>query len=120
MYTIYDALTGKITGVMVGVSRDLAEAYGCLYGGVVDDERHYIRNNDLVSRPTMAPIVEALGPNFIISNLPPNATIIVEDQQYKIFDGKAEMTFSMPGTYRCLVQCFPYQDQEVILENPAP
>jgi len=71
----------------------------------VDDTKFYIVNDSVTPRPTFSESISGT----VISNLPIPTTVRTNGSSYTIDDGSAELSFSLPGTYRVYLSSFPYQ-----------
>jgi len=77
--------------------------------GTIDDSRFYVVNEEVVPRPTFSESISGTT----ISNLPIPTTVRTNGSSYTIDDGSAELSFSLPGTYKVYLSSFPYQDKIV-------
>jgi len=113
-YVIYTINTGEITRnivcpestiqLQVKSGEDYIENID-----IVDDTLFYIVNETATPRPTFSESV--LGTT--ISNLPIPTTVRTNGNSYTVTDGSAELSFSLPGTYKVYLSSFPYQDKVV-------
>ena len=76
---------------------------------LVNDDEFYVVNGEVVPRPTFSESISGTT----ISNLPIPTTITTNGNSYTITDGSAELSFSLPGTYKVYLSSFPYQDKVV-------
>lgn len=76
---------------------------------LVDDTKFYIVNQTVTPRPTFSESISGT----VISNLPIPTTVMTNGNSYTITDGSAELSFSLPGTYKVYLLSFPYQDKVV-------
>lgn len=112
-YIIYDIASGSILKSlscpedMIELQIDDSTSY--IEHERVDDSKFYIVNDTVVPRPTFSESVSGTT----ISGLPIPTTVIAEGTPYTITDGSAELSFSLPGTYKVRLSSFPYQDKDV-------
>ena len=124
-YIVYDPKTGEIlkTGICPGNDFELQNKDGeKIIEGIADQKEQYIQNGEIVNRPQMPITINQTTVHadntdtIIISNIPTGATMIIEREVYTIDDGVAELTFENPGTYRIMIEKFPYKDVTLEVE----
>ncbi len=115
--TFYDA-TGHILGVMRGPLESVeatAEVTGSPFvEGEGNPDLQYVRERVLVSRPESPVVLEGLT----LSRLPVPCVIRIGDVGYPTEEPVAELEFSQPGTYRVVIEAWPYLNKEFEIENP--
>lgn len=75
----------------------------------IDDSLFYVKNNEVTARPELpVNILETT-----VTGLPNPTTVVTEGNSYVISDGTAELSFSLPGTYKIYLSSFPYQDKQI-------
>lgn len=114
--SFYDA-AGRIVGVMSGPS-DCIVATGqhnqhqWVEGGG-DPETHYVAQGVLTQRPEIPAVLSGTS----LSGLPVPCTITIGGVDYPCQESVAELAFDQPGTYRVIVQAWPYLNKEFSIEN---
>jgi len=112
-YLVYNKLSGQIVKSvncpesMIDLQVDESSSY--IEHDSVDDSEYYIVNQQVTSRPTFSESISGT----VISNLPIPTTVRTNGSSYTIDDGSAELSFSLPGTYKVYLSSFPYQDKIV-------
>jgi hypothetical protein len=77
--------------------------------------QHYVHGDELVDRPDM-PIV-ATG--LVIKGVPTGACIRIEDKTTYVADGTdVELSFNTSGTFKVVIELWPYKTKELYIENP--
>lgn len=113
-FLIFNKTSGQILRV-VGCPPDMIELQVdnstdyMEYPNLINTSTYYILNGEIVSRPTFSERI--LGTT--VDNLPIPTTVITNGNSYTITDGSAELSFSLPGTYKVYLSSFPYQDKVV-------
>ncbi|MEI2416225.1 hypothetical protein V8Z80_08575 [Orrella sp. JC864] len=80
-----------------------------------DVARDYVVAEAVVARPSNPARLEGL----VLVDLPAPCRIDIDGQEYECDDTRAELEFSVPGTFRVMVRAWPYLDKEFTIENPA-
>jgi len=75
----------------------------------INDSKFYIVNQTVTPRPTFSERISGTT----IDNLPIPTTVITNSNSYTVTDGSAELSFSLPGTYKVYLSSFPYQEKDV-------
>lgn len=115
--SFYDA-DGRIVGVMSG-PHDCIVATGqhnqqqWVEGGS-DPETHYVAQGVLTPRPENPAALSA----GTLSDLPVPCTIHIGSVDYPCDEPVAELAFDQPGTYRVVIEAWPYLNKEFEIENP--
>lgn len=105
--------TGEI--VMAGNCPDeflgLQSHPGCTIAeGQADIFTQYRTPEGIVAdRPTFAEVITGTT----VSNLPNPTTVVVEDTEFEVTDGSAELEFEFPGIYTVTLKSFPYLDKSI-------
>lgn len=79
-----------------------------IFAGEIDGHTHYVVDGAARLRPKSRAV--RVGDNLM--NLPIPCTILINGRAYECKDGVAALTFTYPGTYRVIVQAFPFLDAE--------
>ena len=112
-YIIFNKSTGEISRSVVStldlVQYELSEYEDYIEHIRVDDTLYYVVNKNITPRPTFSERI--LGTT--VDNLPIPTTVTTNGNSYTITDGSAELSFSLPGTYKVYLSSFPYQDKVV-------
>lgn len=112
-YLVYNKISGEIVKSVncpeSMISLQVDEGSNYIEHDSVDDTKFYLVNGEVASRPTFSESVAGTT----ISNLPIPTTIQTNGSSYTITDGSAELSFSLPGTYKVYLSSFPYQDKVV-------
>lgn len=78
-----------------------------------DYRKHYVEDGRILDRPKM--VLEVSGST--IRGIPINAEILIEDTCYVADGTDIHLTFSGTQQYLVSIKMWPYQDEELNLEN---
>jgi len=112
-YLVYDKLSGQILKLIDCpeniIQLQIDDYSDYIMHDSVNDTEFYIVNQTVTPRPTFSERISGTT----IDNLPIPTTVITNSNSYTVTDGSAELSFSLPGTYKVYLSSFPYQEKNV-------
>lgn len=112
IYTLFDR-SGRVTQTVSGsfshvISPTLLLWEGFHYEGEYDDS-YYFHEGEPTKRPENTTLVDGLS----LIDVPPNSTIVIDDEAYECVDGgKVDLVLNQHGKYTVTVYSFPHMDKE--------
>lgn len=115
--TWYDATTGQIDGSMWGdenqVQANKERTTRPYIDGLYSPDTYYIVNGKPVLREPQKTRLDGM----VLSLLPPNAIIRINEKEYTVNGSTVELEFDQPGSYRVVIESWPYLPKEFTIEN---
>lgn len=113
-YIVYDTNSGRILRSvtcppdMIQLQYDASES-AHIEHTMVDDTQYYVVAGQVVQRPEFTEQISGT----VISNLPVPTTVVINEEEFLVDDGSAELSFEHPGSYTVRLVSFPYIDKTV-------
>ncbi|MDQ1817294.1 hypothetical protein RBA41_28710 [Massilia sp. CCM 9210] len=77
-----------------------------VFVGDIDGRTHYVRDGHKYARPANPALLVGLD----LTQLPMPCDVVINDKTYPCGDGRATLSFKLPGRYRVRVVAFPFLD----------
>jgi hypothetical protein len=81
--------------------------------GAWDGETHYVLDGVATERPANPATLDGLT----LNNLPVPCKIVINSTYYDCTDDTAELEFDYAGTYKVIIEAFPYLNAEFEIET---